>query len=147
MSFTVTSSSFAEGGPIPQKNTCDGADEPLSIAWSGVPAGTAQLALVMDDPDANGFVHWLVVGIPATASGLSGSALPDGARDGRTGFGRTGYGGPCPPSGTHRYVITLYALSSPLDLPATPSADDVRRAAANATLATAVLTGTYTRAR
>jgi Raf kinase inhibitor-like YbhB/YbcL family protein len=147
MSLTLTSSAFAEGSPIPKENTCDGADQPLPIAWSGVPAGTAELALVMDDPDARGFIHWVVVGIPATTSGLTGGALPQGARDGRTGFGRVGYGGPCPPSGTHTYVVTLYALSSPLDLPATPTADQVRQAAASQTLATAVLTGTYTRAR
>jgi Raf kinase inhibitor-like YbhB/YbcL family protein len=146
MSFTLTSSAFAEGGQIPTENTCDGADQPLPIAWSGVPAGTAELALVMDDPDARGFVHWVVVGIPPTAAGLPGGVLPEGARAGRSGFGRAGYGGPCPPSGTHRYALTLYALSSPLDLVGTPTADQVRQAAAGKTLATAALSGTYTRA-
>jgi len=147
MSFTVTSTAFAEGNPIPRENTCDGADQPLPIAWTGVPAGTTELALLMDDPDAGGFVHWVVTGIPPTASGISGGALPPGARNGRTGFGRAGYGGPCPPSGTHRYVITLYALSSPLDVATTPTAAEVRQAAAGRTLATAVLGGTYARAR
>lgn len=147
MAFTVSSSAFSEGGAIPKQYTCDGADLTLPVAWSGVPAGTAELALVLDDPDARGFVHWVVVGIPPTASGLDGGSLPAGARDGRTGFGRAGYGGPCPPSGTHHYVLTLYALSAPLSLPATPTASELQQAAASQTIATATLTGTYQRAR
>ena len=118
MAFTGLSTAFSQGEAIPKQYTCDGADQALPVAWSGIPAGTAELALVMDDPDARGFVHWLVVGIPPTAAGLDGAALPAGAREGKNGFGRAGYGGPCPPSGTHHYVITLYALSAPLSLPA-----------------------------
>jgi Raf kinase inhibitor-like YbhB/YbcL family protein len=147
MAFTLTSAAFTEGGPIPTENTCDGANKPIPLAWLGVPAGTAELALVMDDPDARGYVHWVVVGIPPSATGLGGDApLPAGARDGRR-SGGVGYTGPCPPSGTHHYVFTLYALSSPLSVPATPTADEVRQAAANSTLATATLSGTYTRSR
>lgn len=145
MAFTISSSAFAEGGPIPTDYTCDGANTPIPLAWSGVPAGTAELALVMDDPDARGYVHWVVVGIPPGAAGLGGEAgLPEGARDGRR-TGGVGYTGPCPPSGTHHYVFTLYALSAPLPSSATPTADEVRQAAANSTLAMATLTGTYRR--
>ena len=101
----------------------------------------------MDDPDARGFVHWLVVGIPASADGLSGGALPAGAREGGNDFGRTGYGGPCPPSGSHRYVFTLYALSEALQLSGTPTADELRRAAGGRILAEARLSGSYARRR
>jgi Raf kinase inhibitor-like YbhB/YbcL family protein len=103
-----------------------------------------EFALIMDDPDARGFVHWVVVGIPGSASSM-GETLPAGARAGMTDFGVTGYGGPCPPSGSHRYVTTLYALLSALGVSTSPSAAEVRAAAAGKTLATAVLTGTYRR--
>jgi Raf kinase inhibitor-like YbhB/YbcL family protein len=145
MTFTITSSALTEGGPIPTDYTCDGANKSVPLAWSGVPAGTAELALVMDDPDSRGYVHWVVVGIPPGATSLGGGGpLPAGARDGRR-TGGVGYTGPCPPSGTHHYVFTLYALSAPLTVPATPTADEVRQAAANSTLATSTLTGTYRR--
>jgi Raf kinase inhibitor-like YbhB/YbcL family protein len=147
MAFNLSSPAFTEGGPIPKDYTCDGADRTLPVAWSGIPDGTAELALIMDDPDARGFVHWVVVGLPPTATGLDGTSLPAGAREGRTGFGRAGYGGPCPPSGTHHYAITLYALSAPLSVPQTPTADQVRQAANGQTLAKATLNGTYTRSR
>lgn len=144
MSFRLTSSDFAEGGQIPSELTCDGPDRAPSLVWNGAPEGTVELALIMDDPDARGFVHWVVVAIPGSASSL-GESLPGGARAGRTDFGRTGYGGPCPPSGTHRYVTTLYALSAPLAVSDAPSAAEVRAAAAGKTLATAVLSATYRR--
>jgi Raf kinase inhibitor-like YbhB/YbcL family protein len=146
VAFKLTSSDFADGGQMPSDLTCDGADRAPRLAWSGAPADTAEFALIMDDPDARGFVHWVVVGIPGSASSLE-AKLPAGARAGRTDFGRTGYGGPCPPSGTHRYVTTLYALSEPLGLTGTVSALDVRRATHGETLATAMLTGTYRRQR
>jgi Raf kinase inhibitor-like YbhB/YbcL family protein len=145
MSFTLTSTAFSEGGPIPNQYTCDGANRPIPLAWSGVPTGTAELALVMDDPDARGYVHWVVVAIPPGATSIGGDApLPAGAREGRR-SGGVGYTGPCPPSGIHHYVFNLYALSSPLALSGQPSADEVRQAAAGSTIATATLTGTYRR--
>jgi Raf kinase inhibitor-like YbhB/YbcL family protein len=144
VAFTLTSSAFTEGAAIPTQHTCDGGDQPIPLAWEGTPAGTAELALVMDDPDARGFVHWVVVGIPATASSFEDGSLPAGAREGQTGFG-VGYGGPCPPSGNHHYEFTLYALSSPLGVSDSPTAADVRAAAADKTLAEAHLTGTYSR--
>jgi Raf kinase inhibitor-like YbhB/YbcL family protein len=147
MAFQLTSPNFTEGGDIPSEYTCDGADRPLPLAWTGVPDGTAEFALVMDDPDARGWVHWVVVGIPASATELGGGKLPEGAIEGQTSFGRRGYGGPCPPSGTHRYEFKLYALSSPLGLKGTPTADAVRAAAAERTLAVAKLSGRYSRQR
>jgi len=146
MAFTVSSPAFQQGASIPTDYSCDGADKQLPVAWEGAPAGTAELALIMDDPDARGFVHWVVAGIPASASTLA-EALPAGAAAGRNDFGNVGYGGPCPPSGTHRYVVTLYALSAPLGLPGAPTAASVRSAAAGKTLGTATLSGTYTRRR
>lgn len=147
MPFTLASTAFAEGGEIPQDNACDGASLPIPLAWSGTPEGTAELALIMDDPDANGFVHWVVVGIPAAASEFTDGSMPAGAIEGQTSFGRTGYGGPCPPSGTHRYDFTLFALSSPLGLSRAVTATQVRAAVADKTLATARLTGRYSRQR
>src|SRR3990172_6243589 len=146
MAFRLTSSAFADGTAIPADYTCDGADLQLPLEWADPPAGTVEFALIMDDPDAHGFVHWVVIGIPASSTSL-GASWPASVREGRTDFGRPGYGGPCPPSGTHRYVTTLYALAAPLGLSGTVSAAEVRRVAQGLTLATAVLTGTYRRAR
>ena len=140
MSLSVTSV-FADGQPIPREYTCDGPNQQLPVSWSGAPEGTAEFALIFDDPDAGGFVHWVVVGIPASAAELSDS-MPAGARAGRNDFGVTGYAGPCPPA-NHTYELTLYALSAPLELSGEVTAAAVRRAAADKTLATAVLSGTY----
>lgn len=145
MDFALHSDAFDEGGEIPVRHTCDGEDAPLPFRWSGTPDGTAELALILDDPDARGFVHWVVVGIPAAASEIGEAGLPAGAREGRTSFGRTGYGGPCPPSGSHRYTATLYALSAPLELPAGATADEVRSAASGRILGEARLSGRYAR--
>lgn len=141
----LTSAAIEDGGTIPARYTCDGEDSAVPVEWSGLPDGTAELALVLDDPDARGFVHWVVVGIPAGADGLPEGGLPEGAREGRNDFGGVGYRGPCPPSGSHRYVLTVYALSAPLQVPDAPSAEDVRRAAAGITLAEATLSASYAR--
>jgi Raf kinase inhibitor-like YbhB/YbcL family protein len=145
MTFTLTSPAFAEGGDIPSDHTCDGANQPVPLQWSDAPAGTAEFAVIMDDPDARGFVHWVVAGIPADQTSLGGGSLPAGVVEGRNDFGRTGYGGPCPPSGSHRYQLTLLALSSSLGLSGTPTADEVRAAASSTTLGEARLTGRYSR--
>ena len=147
MSFSLTSSAFSEGGDVPRDNTCDGADTAIPLKWSGEPPGTAELALIMDDPDAGGFVHWVVTGIPAGEHGLDANRLPSGAIQGRGSFGGAGYRGPCPPSGTHRYVFTMLALSARLGLTGTPSAEEVRAAAGTKLLGEARLTGRYTRSR
>ena len=144
MPLSLTADAFADGEQIPSEFTCDGPDRVPTLRWSGAPEGTAEFALVMHDPDAGGFVHWVVAAIPADATEL-GDQLPAGAVAGRNDFGRTGYGGPCPPSGTHGYVFTLLALSEPLGLTGEVTARAVRQAAEGRTLATAVLTGNYRR--
>lgn len=141
--FTLVSA-FGEGEPIPARYTCDGADDQLPLSWSGVPEGTVELALIQHDPDAGGWVHWVVVGIPADAIGIEGP-LPEGARHGVNDFGNARYDGPCPPSGNHTYVTTLFALSAPLDLGEAPTARDVRQAAREITIGQAQLRGTYRR--
>ncbi len=140
----LTSTAFAEGDSIPTIFTCDGEDRSPSLAWSNVPEGTQAFALIVDDPDARGFVHWLVADLPPNVTSLAEGASVDGV-EGRTGFGSVGYGGPCPPSGTHRYVFALFALSSPTGLAAGFTADELRAAIASATVGSATLTGTFTR--
>ena len=138
----LTSSSFGQGEPIPAKHTCDGADTSPPLAWSDVPGGTASFALIVDDPDARGFVHWVLTDIPGDAR-----ELPEGEGDsigmpGPNDFGRTGWGGPCPP-GEHRYVFTLYALPEPIS--GANEAAAVRTAAEVSALARATLRGVYAR--
>ena len=147
MAFELTSSAFADGGEIPIDHTCDGADQPIPLAWSGAPEGAAELALLMDDPDAQNFVHWVVVDIPAEATELAPGALPAGAREGRNDFGRSGYGGPCPPSGSHRYRFVLYALGQPLASGGTLDGEGLRRAVAGSVLGEARLEASYRRQR
>jgi Raf kinase inhibitor-like YbhB/YbcL family protein len=148
--FTLTSPVFAEGGAIPREHTCDGRDASPPLSWVGAPANAVSLALVMDDPDAGGFVHWVLFNLAASATGslpAGYSASPDAAPQGRNDFGRTGYGGPCPPSGTHRYAFRLLALDAMLQLAGTPSAAQVLAAASGRVLAEATLTGNYRRGR
>ena len=118
----LTSSAFAPQGDIPGRYTCDGQDQSPPLAWSGVPAGTKSLALVVDDPDAPDpsapkmtWVHCVVYNIPPATTGFeAGAPLPAGARQGLNDGKREGYGGPCPPVGRHRYVHKLYALDTVL---------------------------------
>lgn len=145
--LTVTSSAFDEGGTIPSRHTCDSEDVSPPLAWSGTPEGTAAFALIVDDPDARGFVHWTATDIAAADevsldAGASGSSA---GSEGRNDFGRSGYGGPCPPSGTHRYAFEVFALSEPLGLSAGFSADELRSAMEGKVLASGRLTASYTR--
>ncbi len=117
----LTSSAFREGEMIPREYTCDSSDISPPLQWSGMPEGTSAFALIADDPDAPAgtWVHWVVYNIPSSATSLSENVpkigtLPDGSRQGVNSSGKTGYGGPCPPSGTHRYYFKLYALDSML---------------------------------
>lgn len=123
----LKSFAFEPNGLIPVQYTCDGDNISPPLTWDKVPNGTQSLALIVDDPDAPGrtFVHWVVYNIPANITELSESLpsqakLDSGILQGINGFREIGYGGPCPPSGTHRYVFTLYALSTKLEL--TPEA-------------------------
>ena len=147
-SMTLTSPAFAGDGAIPRQFTCDGEDVSPPLAWAGLPEGTASLALVVADPDADGFVHWVAYDIEISATGglpVGWSTTPDAAPQGRNDFDELGYGWPCPPSGAHRYVFRLLALDGKLNLAAGPSADDVLGAASGHTLGEATLTATYRR--
>ena len=146
MAFTITSPAFADGGAIPTKYSCDGAGISPEITWSGAPAGTRALALTVVDPDANGYVHWLVYDIPGAAAGSLAENIgtgPSAPPQGKNGRGTRGYAGPCPPSGRHHYIFTLTALDAPLGLTGTPSRSELEAAMKGHSLGTAALTGTY----
>jgi Raf kinase inhibitor-like YbhB/YbcL family protein len=148
--FELTSSVFDEGGAIPARYTCDGDNVSPPLTWSGAPAETASLALIVDDPDARGWVHWVAYNLGGSASGslpAGVSVSPDGPVQGRNSFGQAGYGGPCPPSGEHRYAFRLLALDSVLEISGAPSAKEVLAQAEGHVLAEATLTGRYRRAR
>src|SRR2546430_2239022 len=114
----LRSDSFKDAGPIPAKNTCSGQDVSPALAWSNVPVGTRTLAVVVDDPTAHHFTHWLLYDLPTNLSGLpeamTPALLPVSAREGLNDFGKLGWRGPCPPIGEHRYVFTVYALDAAL---------------------------------
>lgn len=125
MEIKIASTAFDEGGLIPPKYTCDGADISPPLHWEDVPEGTKSIALICDDPDApmGTWVHWVLFNLPAETRELAENippdrTLPNGARQGTSDFGRIGYGGPCPPSGTHRYFFKIYALDTQIDLAA-----------------------------
>lgn len=144
--FTVTSTAFADGAPIPVEHSCRGPDVSPPLAWHGVPAGTAALVLFVDDPDGRDWVHWSVLDLPAADGEMPRGVDPaaDPPQQGRNDFGRIGYGGPCPPSGTHRYQFTLYALAAPLALPLHPDGGAVRAALRGTTiLGRTTLVGTF----
>jgi len=150
--MTITSAVFEEGNPIPEKYTCDSEDLSPPLSWSGAPDNTKSFALISDDPDApvGTWVHWVVYNIPSTVSGLSEGVpaektLTDGTIQGINDFRRIGYGGPCPPGGTHRYFFKLYALESVLNLDPGAAKKDLLRAMEGHILAEAELMGTYTR--
>jgi len=146
--FVLTSTAFADGDAIAREFSCDGANVSPPLKWTGVQAGTAALVLVVDDPDARGFVHWLVLDLPGRDGDLPKGVVPTAAspQQGRNDFGQAGWGGPCPPSGTHHYCFTLTALGAPLGLGDHPAGGDVRKALGQAmVLGKAALTGTYRR--
>ena len=145
--LTLRSDAFTDGGAIPSRNTCDGDDLSPQLAWTDAPAQAGAFALVVRDPDAGGFVHWVLTDVPADVT-----ELPEGRGDsigipGQNDFGRVGWGGPCPPSGEHRYEFTLYALTGPLMLDGAITADDLDRAISTNLVGTGRLTGVYTRQR
>jgi Raf kinase inhibitor-like YbhB/YbcL family protein len=140
------SSAFAAGAAIPARFTCDGETVSPPLAGSDVPADAAALGVVVTDPDANGFVHWVVAGIdPTTAGGVDAGSLPAGAVEGRNDAGGLGWVGPCPPSGTHTYEFTLYALGQPVDLDPDAAPLDAAASIQEAAIATASFSATYQR--
>jgi Raf kinase inhibitor-like YbhB/YbcL family protein len=158
MALTIQSTAFGPMAAIPRKYTCDGDNIAPPLQWSGAPDGTQSFAMIVDDPDAPDpaapqrvFVHWVVYDLPPSSHGLpegaTTRALPAGTREGRNDWNRTGYSGPCPPKGRHRYFFRLYALDALVGDLRQPSKADLEAAMANHVLATAELIGTYERER
>jgi Raf kinase inhibitor-like YbhB/YbcL family protein len=144
----LTSPAFTHNEAIPSEYTCDGDDLSPPLVISDVPSNAKSLALIMDDPDApvGTWDHWVVFNIPPTTKQISKGTEPNGIA-GRNSWGRTGYGGPCPPSGTHRYFFKFYALDALLNLPEDSTKKDLERAMQGHILAQAQLMGTYKRSR
>jgi len=150
--MNLTSSAFTHQGEIPADFTCQGRNVSPPLSWSSLPAGTRSLALIVDDPDAPDpgapkmtWVHWVLYNLPPDASGLAegASSLPPGTREGLNDWKRTGYGGPCPPIGRHRYFHKLYALDTVLPDLGKPDKAKLEKAMQGHILDKAELVGTY----
>ena len=158
MALTLTSPAFAPGESIPKLYTCEGSDISPPLQWSGVPSGAKSLALIVDDPDAPDpkapkrvWVHWVLYNIPASAAGISeneaANGVPAGTRQALNDWKRTGYGGPCPPIGRHRYFHKLYALDIALPDLGNPTKAQLLEAMKGHIVAEAELIGTYEKGR
>ncbi len=158
MSLSISSTAFAAGGPIPAKYTCEGRNISPPLTFAGVPHAAETLVLIVDDPDAPDpraprmtWVHWVLYDLPPTCGGLpegvASSALPRGTREGTNDFKRTGFGGPCPPVGRHRYFHQLYALDIVLPDLGRPAKAQLESAMRGHVLEQAVLMGTYQKGR
>ncbi len=152
MDIKITSPAFENEGLIPAKYTCDGEDISPPLKWDAVPEDTKSIALISDDPDApvGTWVHWVLFNLPPDTRELKENippdkTLPNGAKHGTSDFGRIGYGGPCPPSGTHRYFFKIYALDTELDLQADAGKRDLLKAMEGHILAEGRLIGKYKR--
>lgn len=152
MDITLKSAAFEEEGMIPKKYTCDGPDVSPPLTWTSVPAGTKTLALICDDPDAPAgtWVHWVLFNLPADTTELPESVPPQEtlesrAMQGTNDFRKIGYGGPCPPSGTHRYYFKLYALDTEIDLEAGITKNDLLKAMEGHIIGEGQLMGRYKR--
>ena len=154
--LSLTSEAFAQDQAIPERYTCEGLDVSPPLRWSGVPAAARSLVLIVDDPDApdpraprTTWVHWVLYNLPPTADGLpeAVSALPEGTLEGTNDWRRTGYGGPCPPVGRHRYFHKLYALDVTLPDLGAAAKPQVVAAMAGHVVAQADLVGTYEKRR
>ena len=154
MSLTISSAAFSDAGKIPKKHTCEGQDVSPTLTWSDVPAQAKSLALIVDDPDAPDpaapkmtWVHWVLYDLPPSSNGLAEgvapSALPPGTKQGKNDWKRTGYGGPCPPIGRHRYFHKLYALDTVLPDLGEPSKAELEKAMQGHVIAEARIVGTY----
>lgn len=148
----LESTAFTVNGMIPSQYTCDGQDISPPLSWDAPPTGTQSLALIVDDPDAPGqiFVHWVLYDLPPELDQLPQSAaaqdtLPGGGTQGKNDFGKLGYGGPCPPSGIHRYFFKLYALDRELGLKSGATKAQLEAAMNGHILAAAELIGRYAR--
>jgi Raf kinase inhibitor-like YbhB/YbcL family protein len=152
MAIKVTSTAFKDGEIIPKQYTCDGNDISPPLTWSGAPQETKSIALICDDPDApmGTWVHWVLFNLPPASNALpaevsSARVLDNGAKHGKNDFRRFGYGGPCPPGGTHRYYFKVYALDSVLDLDPGITKADLVKAMQGHIIAEGQLMGRYKR--
>jgi Raf kinase inhibitor-like YbhB/YbcL family protein len=156
MTLAIASPRFDAGTEIPKQYTADGRDISPPLAFAGAPAGTRSLTLIVDDPDApdpkapqRTWVHWVLYNLPADAAGLAEgvatAALPKGTQEGRNDWGRTGWGGPAPPIGRHRYFFKLFALDKVLEGLSRPSKAELEHAMSGHVLAKSELIGTYER--
>ncbi len=152
MAFELTSTAFANGDPIPMKYTCDDQDISPPLEWRDPPEGTRSFALICDDPDApmGTWIHWVLYNLPGSTLSLpeavpANADLPDGGRHGQNSWGRSDYGGPCPPGGTHRYFFKLYALDTELELDAGASKEELLRIMEGHVLASTETMGVYSR--
>jgi Raf kinase inhibitor-like YbhB/YbcL family protein len=152
MSFEMTSTAFKNGESIPPVYSCRGSDISVPLDWNDPPEGTQSFALIVSDPDAPGgtWIHWVVYNLPAGVRKLPKAVshdaqLSEGGMQGRNSWNQLGYGGPCPPSGTHRYFFRLYALDSALDLSSGARLSEVEAAIEGHVLAQAELMGTFSK--
>jgi Raf kinase inhibitor-like YbhB/YbcL family protein len=152
MDLRITSSAFEEGALIPPKYTCDGENVSPPLKWETVPEGTKSIALISDDPDApmGTWVHWVLFNVPGETKELAENVPPDktltnGASQGTNDFRKIGYGGPCPPGGTHRYFFRIYALDAQIDLPAGATKPELLKAIQGHILGQGQLMGKYKR--
>ncbi|MBD2184711.1 YbhB/YbcL family Raf kinase inhibitor-like protein [Aerosakkonema funiforme] len=150
----LESDAFSANGTIPSKYTCDRQDFSPPLKWDAPPTGTQSLALIVDDPDApmGTFVHWVLYDLPTEITNLpeavpNDATLASGGTQGKNDFGKLGYGGPCPPSGTHRYFFKLYALDRYLELASGATKEQLEAAMNGHILAAAELIGRYSRQR
>ncbi len=148
----LRSAAFADGDAIPSEYTCESSDRSPPLSWSGAPAETAAFVILMDDPDAprGTFDHWVLYNLPPAAELAAGvptdARLAGGALQGRNGFGKTGYGGPCPPKGSeHRYSFRIYALDAPIYLEPGEKKGEVERAMRGHVLASGELVSRFAR--
>lgn len=150
--LTLTSTAFSAQGKIPRRHTCEGEDVSPPLSWSGVPEGAKSLVLIVDDPDAPDpkapkmtWVHWVLYNLPPTATSLVEAAreLPAGTREGLNDWKRTGWGGPCPPIGRHRYFFKLYALDRVLPDLGQPNKARLEKEMEGHVVAKGELVGTY----
>lgn len=152
MAFEIRSSSFAPNGAIPKRHTCEGDDVSPPLTWRGVPTAAKSLVLIVDDPDApdpaapkTTWVHWILYNLPTSTGGLAEGIrdLPAGTAEGKNDWSRSGYGGPCPPIGRHRYFFKLYALDAILPDLQQPTKGALERAMQGHVIAHTEVIGTY----
>lgn len=142
----ITSPAFAAGEKIPSKYTCDGENINPELVISNIPEGTKSFSLIVDDPDASStWLHWILWNISVDNSVIKENSVPEGAVEGITDFGRTGWGGPCPPSGTHRYFFKVYALDKVLDLDEGASLNKLKDVMIGHVIESGELVGLYSR--